>query len=92
MSKDKKKSDIMYAGYTAEEVMAIEAAHYYIQIGDEMLESETGKLSFTKDRAEQLFDQVLESLKHMRKFGTPEEKEDARKCLLNFRIWPLRIH
>jgi hypothetical protein len=92
MAKSKKKSDIMYAGHTMEEVMAIEALHYYIQIGHEMLESETGKLSFTKDRADELFDRVFESLKHMKKFGTPEEKADAQECLLNFRIWPLRIH
>ena len=91
MSKNK-KSDIMYGGYTAEEVVAIEAMHYYIQIGDEMLESETGKLSFGKGRAEQLFSQVFEGLRHMKKFGTQEEKADAEHCLLNFRIWPLRIH
>lgn len=82
----------MYNGHTIEEVMAVEALHYYIQIGDEMLESETGKLSFSKDRAEELFSQAWEGLMHMKKFGTAQEKEEARICLLNFRIHPLRIH
>jgi len=87
-----KKRDIMYAGHTIEEVMAIEALHYYIQIGDEILESETGKLSFSKERTEALFAQVMESLRHMKKHGNAEERADAEKCLANFRIWPLRIH
>jgi len=82
----------MYNGHTIEEVMAVEALHYYIQIGDEMLESETGKLSFTKERAEELFAQAWQGLSHMKKFGTAEEKEEARICFLNFRIHPLRIH
>lgn len=92
MSSEKKSPDIMYNGHTIEEVMSIEATHYYIQIGDELLESETGKLSFSKDRVEDMFAQVFESLKHMRKHGTDEEKADALKCLLSFRIHPLRIH
>jgi hypothetical protein len=92
MSKNGKKSDIMYADYTMAEVMAIEAQYYYIQIGDEMLESESGKMSFSKDRAEALFEQVLESLRHMKKYGNEEQKADAEKCLNNFKIWPLRIH
>lgn len=91
MSSDK-KLNIMYNGHTIEEVMSIEAEHYYIQIGDSMLESESGKLSFKKDRVEDMFEQIWESLKHMRKHGTDEEKADALKCLMSFRIHPLRIH
>jgi len=87
------KKEIMYNGFTIEEVMAVEAMFYYIQIGDEMLENEKGKLSFTKDAAEDLFSQIMESLKHMKKFGNPEERAEAHECLSTcVRIHPLRIH
>lgn len=72
--------------------MQAEAGNYYIQIGDGMFESETGKLAFSKDRAEAFFDQIIAGLIDMRKNGTPEEKEEAIACQLNLRIIPLRFH
>lgn len=86
------KKEIMYKHYTMEEVLAVEALYYYIQIGDEMLENERGKLSFTKDAAEKLFDQIFDSLNHMKEFGNAEERADAFACLSNLKIHPLRIH
>lgn len=72
--------------------MQAEAGNYYIQIADGMFESETGKLAFSKERAEAFYDQILAGLIDMRKNGTPEEKEEAIACMLNFRIIPLRFH
>ncbi len=72
--------------------MQVEAGHYYIQIADGMFESESGKLAFTKERAEDFYSQIWEGLREMRRNGNPEEKEEALQCLLNFRIIPLRFH
>lgn len=72
--------------------MRTEAGNYYIQIGDGMFESESGKLAFTKDRADYFYMAVWEGLKDMLKNGNQAEREDALKCLLNFRIVPLRFH
>lgn len=72
--------------------MQAEAGNYYIQIGDGMFESETGKLAFSKERAEAFFDQIMAGLIDMRKNGTPEDKEEAKACMLNFRMIPLRFH
>lgn len=90
MSKKTEKSP--YKDHTIEEVMQAEAGTYYIQIGDGMFESETGKLAFSKERAEHFYAAVWEGLNDMRKNGTAAEKADALQCLLNFRIIPLRFH
>lgn len=72
--------------------MQVEAGHYYIQIGDNLFESESGKLAFQKDRAEHFFAVVWQGLRDMKENGTPEEQAEADHCLLNFRIIPLRFH
>lgn len=92
MSSNKKSEKSPYKDHTIEEVMEAEAGNYYIQIGDGMFESESGKLAFSKDRAEHFYMAVWEGLRDMKKNGTQEEREEAHKCLLNFRIIPLRFH
>lgn len=72
--------------------MQVESGSYYIQIGDSMFESDTGKLAFNKERAEHFFAVVMAGLREMRDHGNEQEKEDALACLLNFRIIPLRFH
>lgn len=81
-----------YKDHTIKEVMEAEFGSYYIQIGDNMFESETGKMAFQKERAEQFFDMVYAGLVHMYENGTQEEKEDAVYCLSNLRMIPLRFH
>lgn len=72
--------------------MKAEAGAYYIQIGDNMFESESGKLAFSKERADHFFMAVWEGLADMRKNGNEQDQQDALHCLLNFRIIPLRFH
>ncbi len=81
-----------YRDYTIEDVLAAEAGHYYIQIGTEIFQSESGKMAFKKDRVDELFESILGGLKEMKKSNNKREVEDAHACLLNFRIFPLRIH
>ena len=92
MTPKKKPEKSPYKDHTIEEVMQAEAGSYYIQIGDSMFESETGKLAFNKERAEHFFAAVYEGLRDMRKNGNEQDREDALHCLLNFRIIPLRFH
>lgn len=88
----KKPEKSPYGEYTVEEIMATEEGHYYIQIGDGMFESDSGKVAFPKERAEHFYMSVLQGLKDMKENGSIEEIEEANKCLLNFRIIPLRFH
>lgn len=92
MSSIKKAEKSPYKDHSIEEVMQAEAGNYYIQIGDSMFESETGKMAFSKERAEHFFDVVMEGLRAMRDEGDEQEQQDALVCLLNFRIVPLRFH
>lgn len=92
MSSKKVPEKSPYKDHTIEDVLAIEAGNYYIQIGDSLFESETGKIAFSKDRAENFYFQVLEGLKDMKKNGSQEDRDEAERCLLNFRIIPLRFH
>jgi len=81
-----------YHGHTIEEVTKAETGSYYIQMGDGMFESESGKLAFQKDRADHFFEVALEGLIDMKKNGSRKEQEEAHHCLLHFRIVPLRFH
>ncbi len=92
MPSKKKKDQNPYGRHTVEEVMQTEKDRYYIQVGDAMFENENGKVAFTIDRAEYFYMMAWEGLKSMRKHGTPEEQDEAVKCLLNFRIISLRFH
>lgn len=88
----KKTEKNPYKNSTIEEVMQVEIGSYYIQMGENMFESETGKLAFSKERAEHFFSVVMKGLRQMRDSGSEEEKGNAFECLLNFRIIPLRFH
>lgn len=90
MSKKDEKSP--YGDKSVEDVLKVESGHYYVQLGHEILESETGKLAFTKERAERLAKEAIGALNHLKKHGTDKEKQEAVYCLENFRIFPLRIH
>lgn len=92
MSPKKKLDENPYPSNTFEEIMQTESGRYYIQVGEGMFESENGKLAFTKERAEYFYMMAWEGLKNMKEHGSPEEQEDAHKCLLNFRIVSLRFH
>ena len=92
MSNEKKIDSSFQNGYSIEEVMAVEAGKYVIQVGNDLLTSETGKMAFDKDRADELYEQVLIGLKDMKKSNNQQEKDDALYCLKHLRMFPLRIH
>lgn len=89
---DEKKEKSPYGKHSVEDVMATEAGRYYIQLGDDMFESETGKMAFDRDRAEYFFNQIREGLDNLKANGTESEKEEAVWVLGNLRMIPLRIH
>jgi hypothetical protein len=80
-----------YLNYTEEEILATEKGIFVIQIGADLF-SHNGKMGFTKDRAEQFYDNIVMGLEDLRENGTDIEKEDAFACLCNLRIMPLKIH
>lgn len=90
MPKDSKPKRA-YLNYTDEEIVATETGHYVIQVGGDFYEHH-GKMAFSKERAEQLYEHVIAGLMDLRMHGTDEEFNDATGCLLNLRILPLRIH
>lgn len=92
MSSSKKPEKSPFGGHSVQDVAKAEEGSYYIQIGSSMFESESGKLAFSKERANTIYMNIWEDLDHMKENGTPQEQEDARQCLLHFRIIPLRFH
>lgn len=92
MPEEKKHPKNPYANYTMAQIMAVEQNKFVIQVGGDLLQNESGKMAFSKERTEELFDQILISLNEMKKSKDEQEKTDAVACLRHLRIWPLRIH
>lgn len=88
---EKKTDKSPYGQYTVKEVIEAEAGNYVIQVGGDLF-SYNGKMAFTKDRADMYYENVLAGLNDMKKNGSDLEKEDAVKCLIHLKIYPLRIH
>lgn len=86
-----KKSDSPYRHYSVEDIAMTEFGTYVIQVGDDLF-SYNGKMGFSAKRAEMFYDDIIAGLNDMKKNGNKIEKEDALKCLLLLRIFPLRIH
>lgn len=91
MPDDKKDPKSPWGQYSEEEVIQVEAGHYFIQIGVDIFENE-GKMAFTRETAEKLYDGIFEDLMAMKENGTEKQKEDATGCLLFLRIHPMRVH
>lgn len=89
-AKSPKKS--AFRSYSEEDIAATEFGTFVIQVGDDFFATPNGKMAFSLQRAEMFYDDILGGLLAMKKEGTDIEKEDARKCLLLLRIYPLRIH
>ena len=90
MSK-KKAEKSPYVRYTEEEIVAAEYGHFVIQVGGDLF-SYNGKMAFTRERADKFYDDIIEGLTDMKKNGNEVEKEDAVKCLIMLKMFPLRIH
>lgn len=90
MSKEGPKKS-PYRNYSVEDIAATELGTYVIQVGDDFF-SHGGKMGFSLSRAEMFYDDILSGLNHMKKSGNEIEKQDALKCLLLLRMYPLKIH
>ncbi len=91
MPEEKKDEKSPYGQYTIEDVVAVEAGHYYIQVGSEIY-AHNEKMAFVRDRTEALYDSIFEDLTAMKKHGTKRQKKDAEICLMHLKIFPMRIH
>lgn len=80
-----------YRNYSVEDIAVTEFGTYVIQVGDDLF-SYNGKMGFSLKRAEMFYDDIMGNLLDMKKNGTQTEQEDASKCLLFLRMYPLRIH
>jgi len=91
MMAKKKINKSPYVHYSVEEISAAETGHYVIQVGGDLF-SYNGKMAFVRDRADKFYQDILDGLNDMKKNGSDIEKEDALKCLLMLKMFPLRIH
>lgn len=80
-----------YINMTLAEVTDAESRFYYIQVGGDTAEF-NGRQTFTKDKTEYLFAELLENLRDMYAAGNDEERLAALLGLHNFHMRPLRIH
>ncbi len=86
-----KKIDSPYRKYSIEQITQVEAGHYVIQVGDDFF-SHNGKVGFSLQRAETFYLDIMSGLMDIQKNGSDLEKEDATKCLLLLKMYPLRFH
>ena len=91
MAKGKEKQKNPFVGLTLEEVFAAERDTYFIQIDTDVF-AYKNKIAFSGRIINGLYDKVIDDLTYLLKKGSPEEAEDAHRCLLNVYVWPLRIH
>ena len=89
--KDEKNEKGPYGNYSIQDVIEAEAGHYVIQVGGDLF-SYNGKMAFSRDRTNRFYVDILNGLNHMKEHGSELEKEDALRCLLFLRVYPLRIH
>lgn len=87
----KKTEKSPYGKFSIQDVAEAEAGHFVIQVGADLF-SYNDKMAFNKERTEKFFEDILNGLNDMKENGSKEEREDALKCLINLRIYPLRIH
>jgi hypothetical protein len=80
-----------YKNYSVEDIAMTEFGTYVIQVGDDLF-SYKGKMGFSLKRAEMFYDNIISGLHEMKDHGSAIEKDDAIKCLLLLKIFPLRIH
>lgn len=90
MPDEKKVPKSPYGQYSLEDVMLIEAGHYFIQVGGDIF-SYDGKMAFSRDRAEMFYDNIFKDLTTMKENGDEKSSDDARSCLFFLRIHPMRI-
>ena len=79
-----------FRDFTIEEIRSAEKDAFVIQVGIEIFTyKEVG--IFTKKIAESLYPQIMADLMKLLEKGSLKDKNDARFCLRNMRIMPLRI-
>lgn len=91
MSEEKKDPKSPYGQYSLEEVIQVEAGHYFIQIGSDIFAFD-GKMAFTRDRAEMFYDSLFKDLTLLKEQGSKQEQEDAKAALFYLRIHPMKVH
>lgn len=80
-----------FRGFTVQEVLAVEATSYVIQVGADFF-SNNGHFAFSKRSAAIFHGKILRDLQYVMKNGSKKEKVAAEECLKTLRIVPLRIN
>lgn len=86
----KKQSDSPYVGRTLQDVENLEKDAFVIQVGADVF-MDQGFWAFDAENTEFYYGQILNGLNEMKEKGTENEKEDAIKCLLLLKSFPLRL-
>jgi hypothetical protein len=79
-----------YGQYSEHDIMLVEAGNYYIQVGSDIFTLD-GKMSFSRKRAEFIYDGIFKDLTLLKENGNSIEQEDAKTCLSMLRIFPMRV-
>lgn len=80
-----------FVSYTAEEILAIEAVTFVLQVGSDMLEIK-GNWFFTKKSVNTYYNRVLREILDQLANGNKKQKRSAERALRGLRVLPLRIH
>jgi hypothetical protein len=88
---EKKDPKSPYGRFSLEDIVAIEAGHYFIQVGSDIF-CYNEKEVFTRDRAEMFYDSIFKDLTAMKEKGDEVAQADAKACLFYLRIHKMRVH
>lgn len=80
-----------FIGYSSEQVMAIEATTYVLQVGSEIFNT-NGKWVFTKKSAYIYYNKILRELLDQLRNGNNKQRKNAERVLQGLKVLPLRIH
>ena len=80
-----------FKGYTMEEIAKAEADHFVIVLnGDFFIYND--RYTFSKETADTLYETLLNGFKEIVETGSEKEIEEVKHIMMEFRIYPLRIH
>lgn len=86
-----KKKKNPYVSISPEQLADAEANYFVIQIGHEFF-VDNGKMSFKKNKAENIYFDLLEGIGDMLTSKDEVERQEAFSILCHFRLIPVRVH
>jgi hypothetical protein len=78
-----------FRGFTIEDVIEAETHGFAVQLGNDFY-SKNGSFVFSYSEANKHYKNILSKIVYAINNGTNKQQKDALRCLVNFKVLPLR--